>query len=95
MSEHTPGRWDVAGSEVWASGRRVASLGGAYGPKDAETRNANARLIAAAPELLEALRGLIEDVELTAEDFGGDIITEDLMTALDKARAAIAKATGK
>lgn len=46
---------------------------------------ANARLIAAAPELLEALRDLLNDYD------GG--IEPGESTLIDKARAAIAKAT--
>ena len=50
---------------------------------------ANARLIAAAPELLEALRELLEDTQHANHDCG------DLSYCpVSKARAAIAKATG-
>ena len=45
---------------------------------------ANARLIAAAPELLEALQAIMEDID---SEFGTDY-------DYNKARAAIAKATG-
>ena len=48
-----------------------------------ETANANARLIAAAPELLEALIEMID-----TEDHGDD------MDIFNRARAAISKATG-
>ena len=50
---------------------------------------ANARLIAAAPELLEASRFLIESVEASEDGM------DRLLTAFDMARAAIAKATGE
>ena len=50
-------------------------------------RDANARLIAAAPELLEALRGLVETSETRDR-----LAIED---ALIHARAAIAKAEGR
>lgn len=56
----------------------------AYGP----SMEANARLIAAAPDLLEALVALIPDAE--ANDFGGP----DTGARIAAARAAIAKATG-
>jgi hypothetical protein len=45
---------------------------------------ANARLIAAAPDLLEALQAVIDHGSMTGADW-----------ASDKARAAIAKATGE
>lgn len=47
--------------------------------------DANARLIAAAPELLEALQAIMEDMD---SEFGTDY-------DYNKARAAIAKANGK
>jgi hypothetical protein len=58
-----------------------------------ETVAANARLIAAAPALLEALRGMLEVYgvrEVTA--FNNATLTE--VELCDMARAAIAKATG-
>ena len=86
---HSPGPWIAVhcaddGGEFSihaANGIHVAlSIGGT------KSEAANARLIAAAPELLEALRGLMKlDEELSSEG---------AIEALDKARAAIAKATG-
>ena len=52
----------------------------------------NDRLIAAAPELLEALRGLVERVESADPDWFTD---ECEGFDLDQARAAIAKALGQ
>lgn len=57
---------------------------------DLEQRLANARLIAAAPDLLEALRRVVND--WVAPD--GLPFEDGEMPALDAARAAIAKATG-
>jgi hypothetical protein len=57
-------------------GYKIATVND-IGPQD---NGANARLIAAAPELLEALRSMLDDDEHTEACF--------------KARAAIAKATG-
>ena len=54
---------------------------------EVETQVANANLIAAAPELLEALQ---EFVDLFPDVIDGDAI----MPALDKGMAAIAKALG-
>ena len=83
MTEHTPGPWHVwqagkhvvikAGSLIIGSVRR-AIVGG--------EQQANAHLIAAAPELLEALKFVIRGVPDTWE-------------GVQKARAAIAKATGE
>ena len=55
MSKHTPGPWEVIGSTIAPSGLladEVATV--AIQPRDGE-KQANARLIASAPELLEAL----------------------------------------
>jgi hypothetical protein len=74
MNEHTPGPWKVAGfagehdeagaSIVGANGDRVASTWGglrAASPTSEWRRyHADAELIAAAPELLASLRGIIE-----------------------------------
>lgn len=87
-NKHTPGPWtehtfaDEKFVEIRAGGgcRIVAHVF-----LDNGNREANARLIAAAPELLEALLAFVatfDGVEVTP---GGDVA---------KARAAIAKATG-
>ena len=56
---------------------------------------ANARLIAAAPELLEALTGL-EGILATAEsNASGNPEWESVSAKINAARSAIAKATGK
>ncbi len=88
-TNHTPGPWYVTGrltryvearidggliQEVAACGPTEAD--GGYGPH----QEANARLIAAAPDLLEALEMLIE--------------FPNTGPATSTARAAIAKATG-
>lgn len=54
-----------------------------------EETDANARLIAAAPELLEALR---DTLAIASIKWGN--LDPDANTIMDKARAAIAKATG-
>jgi hypothetical protein len=96
-SKHTPGPWTlsayypnrVIGDRNDGEGRYVADchcngLNGAEQPEDA----ANARLIAAAPDLLEALQGML-DV------YGNDgHLHAPALAALRAARAAIAKAGG-
>jgi len=84
MSEHTPGPWIIDSDD----GDIIEVVSGDYfiadvhrlEPKD-EWR-ANARLIAAAPELLEALEELVDLYEYE------DNVSRD-------ARAAIAKARGR
>ena len=92
MSEtkHTPGPWqkkrNISSVAVLDnSGGLVARLPATEW--DIEKQDDNARLIAAAPELLEVLR-YIEGVALANEP-------RDLPTIAAKARAAIDKATGE
>jgi hypothetical protein len=80
-AKHTPGPWVVSGKATINSTMRgwVASV-------STVDRVANARLISAAPDMLEALRGILESMEM-----------ENPLahkTQIDAARAAIAKAEG-
>jgi hypothetical protein len=79
MSAHTPGPWGLPNQYVKV--RKCNFLSHVHW--DDEEGVANARLIAAAPDLLVALRDLVANL---AE---GDFISE---TRIDAARAAIAKA---
>lgn len=83
--KHTPGPWAVS-----LGMRTIQVIAGSFRlaigiDKEAE---ANARLIAAAPELLEALKGLCGLAELRPGHL------QDYKAAVADARAAIAKATG-
>lgn len=89
MSKHTPGPWHqhirMDGSSEVEAGRTfpVASTTGCIGGTEG---HANARLIAAAPELLEALQGTMRTMEM---HHGKDCRCKECLSA----RAAIAKAT--
>lgn len=100
-SKHTPGPWTACHEgkcscgQVWSktADHPVATVtrgewgdpGCPYGEVSRECANANARLIAAAPELLEALQGLVS--VLNPEILGSP------NSPLEIARAVIAKAT--
>ena len=89
-AEHTPEPWKVVGSEVWGPRRRITMGKGAYDEKDRAIRNANARLIAAAPDLLKALKRLNNAV---GSGFPSDSkLIEELRS---DASRAIAKAEGR
>lgn len=101
-AKHTPGPWMQGptantwhkvyeGKKGEYGGRAICTLhnihaNGARQRGDFETETANARLIASAPKMLEALKGLIE-WESIMGGFDSERWTE--------ARNAIAKATGE
>jgi hypothetical protein len=81
---HTPGPWTVSGSHI-VSSRTAVQLAQVYSPQGydpkCEREQANARLIAAAPELLAACHAAFERLN-------GTDVSQQLA-------AAIAKAQGK
>ena len=89
-NKHTPGLWEAVGNLVrspmvqpqgLSKGVQIAECRDAYFLSHTEESKANARLIAAAPELLEALKWAVEN-------------PNDDAYWIEQARAAIAKATG-
>lgn len=84
-TQHTPGAWKVGSKYKNDIVCNSTHLTIARAMLQNEEYEANARLIAAAPELLEAL------IELANEC---DIVSGDAQAAILKARAVIAKATG-
>ena len=99
--KHTPGPWVAdletypimvrSQSETWPLVDELGNAEGRTGVFIANTgdNKANARLIAAAPDLLEALKVILRDH--MAVHGVGDL---EMQPALFQARAAIAKATG-
>ncbi len=90
MSGHTPGPWRTSWSYagcwlVYCSNDPSASSHTHFSPE----READARLIAAAPMLLEALRKCAAQLEIISG------MVHDERMALIEARAAIAAATGE
>lgn len=86
MRKHTPGPWVSRDNRVFRGGKCICSNVNAASPtpqsieKDVAMSIANARLMAAAPELLDALVALVECEQTTPELW-------------EAARAEIAKAT--
>lgn len=89
---HTPGPWSVDwessdlfsqfSARAWINAEGLQHIGYVDGP-NSEERVANARLIAAAPDLFEALNLLVAGIENSVSD---------TYIPLVKARVAIAKA---
>lgn len=86
-AKHTPGPWESINGYIFPIKGEKICIMTAMGSKGSE-REANARLIAAAPELLEALQSIIEIGKRNTENPKYD-------GYYDAARAAIAKATGE
>ena len=108
MSKHTPGPWVVLPEECDRPYIRIRGtvLGGRYKianvltpcyegvhEREAEETRANARLIAAAPEMLEALQAIADEADGTGKPYSCDSYLPRHF--IEKARAAIAKATGE
>ena len=94
--KHTPGPWEVEVGSAMLADNGVASLGRlrvvAVTPVLYENAQADAHLIAAAPELLAACRAMVSWNDFAAdEDSGLESLYEE---AIRRARAAIAKAEG-
>lgn len=100
MSKHTPGPWHVVpltlGSVEAENGTAVCQAFMTKQPRkaeDHEERLANARLIAAAPELLEALKDYLQAGEDCCNPEKDGVVAMVLFAkAEEAARAAIAKA---
>lgn len=102
---HTPGPWRIKGTNYGYTNKDVLGPphrdGGDYSPICTADNEANARLIAAAPELLEALKGMNH---MGGDERGGYCICprqdgsapdERHATICVDARKAIAKAEGE
>jgi predicted Rossmann fold nucleotide-binding protein DprA/Smf involved in DNA uptake len=100
-TQHTAGPWTYAYApyttqdgkelpafEIHGEGEKVCDT---VEDQPIEAQEANARLIVAAPELLDALQELVERERAEAAESG---FTDDEMTWLEDARRVIAKAKG-
>jgi hypothetical protein len=98
MAKHTPGPWRVGKNGLTISGGdcwRVADVFRSVtdDPELGDSINeANARLIAAAPDLLAMVKRALRDVEARCRAQG---INVDMNVDVVNYRAAIAKAEGK
>lgn len=86
MSAHTPGPWELRQSsrDYWFIDHKQGGEGYTLTKLEDWTSEADARLIAAAPDLLDALRDLVAVTEQTYDN------RHELAAALD----AIERATG-
>lgn len=105
QDKHTPGPWEATGNFVRSPmhqpeglprGVQIVECRDGYFLPHTEEARANARLIAAAPELLAALQNLEQQgwfshIVFECKEGSSD---SSLYSAVTEARAAIAKATG-
>ena len=92
MKKHTLGPWKVAKKprKSYADGKLMYRVDGPEVVNDYEDwgfSENSARLIAAAPDLLEALQAM-------STEFDSNDVNDGEWAAIQKARTAIAKATG-
>ena len=95
MNKHTPGPWyphyakadHCLSSSVWGQepGNQVAVIGG----KSLEAMNANARLIAAAPAMYEALQIMVRAANVD------EIDPLVMFASIERAKGALAQAEGR
>lgn len=87
MSKHTQGPWEILNTlEICAGKKDICEMKGWMNEDQA-----NARLIAAAPDLLNALEDLVSLAEVIMRENGEYMVDDELTDA----RNAIAKAKGE
>ena len=96
MSENwTRGPWRANGDKIESTSgacrARIAIIDDGAGTNPA----ANAHLIAAAPELYEALQTILPYVPISSASEGGAVARSGNVIAADKVRAALKKARGE
>lgn len=102
MSEHTPGPWVIAMQADPKAGWKGLSVESAAGyvanlvmQPGGDNERANARLIAAAPDLLEILKTTAENVRSLGPCGALGPVFEPYAAWLTQIEAAIAKAEGR
>jgi len=108
-NEATPGPWEVIGTDpaeggdwFWIKAQPNPAMRGfskdigvVNGSQSNPTRLANARLISAAPDLLEVLKGVMDILGRAESNASGNPEWDFVGPRVAKARAAIAKAEGR
>ena len=82
MSEHTPGPWFSIGASIESKSFIIARMFGWNEARKTEEGQANARLIAAAPELLKALKSLVS-IEINGVESDKQIIAKKIIEKVE------------
>ena len=85
---HTLSPWNIQSGKVYGGGMLVATLDPPQLQEEIAMKAADARLIAAAPDLLAALDGMLDQFE------DNEQYCDDDAAVIATAREAIAQATG-
>jgi hypothetical protein len=100
-NNHIPGPWIISGRRIAAD--RKHGDPAELGPPTIATLDdgwskpvvvANSRLIAASPELIDALRACLDALYVAEESCGDEAAPDNIGAAIAAARAALSKATG-
>lgn len=93
---HTPGPWSLKGCGIYApDGWLISATGDDEAPhNDGDTQEANARLIASAPDLLASLRNMCSALNAARDPECAEIFAVKITKTHERALAVIAKATG-
>ena len=102
MSSHTPGPWRTTGLNVragdalicFATDHWYAEDDGFYAFTDLAEKQANARLIASAPELLSALKRLTDCLSEDPNDYPDSSSARQVLDSIRSAREIITKIGG-
>jgi hypothetical protein len=100
-AQHTPGPWEVYTNTsdpqhpyiLQSDSQRPSKVIAILFDDDPHTRPHNAAVLAAAPDLLDALIALFDNCEMIHKHWGDGDNTKDADAAIASARAAIRKAT--
>lgn len=96
---HTPGPWNISkegyiGCGEYGNNPVVAKVAQFFGPGDRQRYESDQRLIAAAPDLLLAVKVAENELTLMEREFRA-VHSDTRSVALPMLRAAIAKAEGR
>lgn len=100
MSGHTPGPWYALRGAVYSDEKRTKFICNCFpqidplSPRSEATEHSNARIMAAAPDLLSAGKAMIANVDRWIET-GDPASPEESEKLVTDMKAAIAKAEGK
>jgi hypothetical protein len=100
MSKHTCGPWTHRNGRIFQTDREELTIAKVAIAFDGDYSVANGRLLAAAPELLDALENLVIDANTVAACYSRNpgnfaLALQTMRLSIEQARAAIAKATGE